>query len=73
MGEVFPCMSRSARTTAPPKTSPMHWWPRQTPSIGVFGPNVRITSLEMPASRGVHGPGEMQIRSGFSAAISCDA
>ena len=30
------------------------------------GPNVRITSQLIPASLGVHGPGEMQMRSGLS-------
>ena len=39
----------------------MHWWPRQTPSSGIVGANRSITSLEMPASRGVHGPGEMMM------------
>ncbi len=42
----------------------MHWWPRQTPSSGIRGPNRSTTSLEIPASRGVHGPGEMISRLG---------
>src|SRR5438309_3352581 len=43
---------------------------QHTPRIGVRAPNARMTSLLIPASRGVHGPGEMQIRSGASALIS---
>ena len=49
---------------------PMHWCPRHTPKIGVVGANRFSTSLEMPASFGVHGPGEMMMCVGFSAAIS---
>ena len=48
----------------------MHWCPRHTPSTGSFGPIFAMTSLEMPASFGVHGPGEMTTASGFSASIS---
>jgi hypothetical protein len=70
MGEVLPCITRSARTTLPPYAAPMDWWPRQTPRIGVVGPSRRITSTETPASLGVHGPGETTIRSGARAAIS---
>ena len=36
--EVFPCISRSARTTSPPNAWPMHWCPRHTPSTGSLGP-----------------------------------
>ena len=45
----------------------MHWWPRQTPRIGSCAGELPITSSEMPASFGVHGPGEMTMRSGSSA------
>jgi hypothetical protein len=34
--EVLPCMSCFACTILPPKASPMLWWPRQTPSIGIL-------------------------------------
>ena len=58
-----------ARTTSPPKACPSDWWPRHTPNTGMRGPSVFITSTDTPASFGVHGPGEMTIRSGFSASI----
>ena len=48
----------------------MHWWPRQTPSSGMLGPNRSTTALEIPASLGVHGPGEMINRVGRMASIS---
>ena len=48
----------------------MHWCPRQTPSVGTVGPKRRTTSVEMPASAGVRGPGEMTMRSGAIASIS---
>src|SRR5437879_2544560 len=48
----------------------MHWWPRQTPRMGVAGPKRRTTSVEIPASPGEHGPGEMMIWEGRSASIS---
>ena len=35
--------------------------------MGVVGPNRRTTSVEMPASAGVHGPGEITICVGASA------
>jgi hypothetical protein len=47
----------------------MDWWPRHTPRIGVVGPNRRTTSTDTPASAGVHGPGEITIRSGASSRI----
>jgi len=45
-------------------------WPRQTPSIGTVPASVFSTSTDTPASLGVHGPGEITMRSGFKAAIS---
>ena len=38
--------------------------------MGVVGPKRRTTSVEMPASCGVHGPGEMMMWLGASAATS---
>jgi len=38
--------------------------------MGVLPPKARITSQLMPASFGVHGPGETQMWSGFSRRIS---
>src|SRR6266699_2956363 len=48
----------------------MHWWPRQTPRIGIVGPNRRTTSVEIPASPGEHGPGEMMMWDGRNVSIS---
>ena len=48
----------------------MHWWPRQTPRIGVEGPSSRTRSVLIPASAGVHGPGEMTTPSGDMEATS---
>ena len=36
----------------------------------MLGPYLRITSLEMPASMGVHGPGETTIPAGDMASTS---
>ncbi len=44
----------------------MHWWPRQTPKSGRCGPNVRIISLDSPASLREQGPGEIKMRAGFN-------
>src|SRR5712692_5448868 len=38
---------------------------RQTPSVGSVGPSSRSRSPEMPAWRGVPGPGEMTTATGF--------
>ncbi len=48
----------------------MDWWPRHTPSIGSLPAKYLMASREMPASVGVHGPGETTMRSGFRASIS---
>jgi hypothetical protein len=56
MREVLPCITLPARTTLPPNAWPIAWWPRQTPRIGAF--TRAIASRLMPASFGVHGPGE---------------
>ena len=48
----------------------MHWWPRQTPSTGIVGPTRLTTSVEMPASAGEQGPGEMITCEGASASTS---
>ncbi|OHE84276.1 MAG: hypothetical protein A2190_13705 [Lysobacterales bacterium RIFOXYA1_FULL_69_10] len=69
MREVLPCMIDLARTTSPPNACPRLWWPRHTPRIGVVAPSSRITSTDTPASFGVHGPGEITMRSGASAWI----
>ena len=53
-----------ARTMRPPNAWPMAWWPRHTPSIGTLPAKARTASSETPASSGVHGPGEMTMRSG---------
>ena len=48
----------------PPNAWASDWWPRQTPSVGTPASGKRrIASTEMPASLGVHGPGETTTRS----------
>ena len=69
-GDVFPCTNRSAGTTLPPNTSPMHWCPRQTPRIGIFPEQRFTTSLLIPAAAGRPGPGEITIALGGEARIS---
>ena len=48
ISEVLPCITCGARTTSPPYTWPMHWWPRHTPSTGTRPPKVVITSFDTP-------------------------
>ena len=54
----------------PPKDCTMAWKPKQTPSIGNLPANFSISSNEIPASLGVHGPGEITIYLGFNFCIS---
>ena len=68
--DVLPCITRSARTTSPPYASPIAWCPRHTPRIGIVLPHRRITSTVMPASFGVHGPGESTMADGARSPIS---
>ena len=42
-----------------PWQSPIVWWPRHTPRIGISPRNRRMRSALTPASFGVHGPGEI--------------
>jgi hypothetical protein len=49
----------------------IHCKPKQIPNMGSLPAKHRITSMEMPASVGEHGPGEMQIPRGAFASISC--
>ena len=51
---------------------PMHWWPRQTPSTGSFGPKWRMMSLLTPPSFGVQGPGEMTMCVGLRSSTCVD-
>ena len=48
----------------------MAWWPRQTPRSGTVGPAFSISSRQMPASLGVHGPGDSTMPLGFSPSTS---
>jgi hypothetical protein len=48
----------------------MHWCPRQTARIGVTPANRWTSSIGIPASFGVHGPGDIAIASGARAAIA---
>ena len=50
--------------TLPPNAWPIDWWPRQTPSVLTPASGKRrMTSTLIPASLGVHGPGETTTRS----------
>ena len=64
---VLPCIRWGARMTRPPKAAPIAWCPRQTPSTGTLPENFFTTAIVIPASSGVHGPGESRMRSGFQA------
>ncbi len=60
--------------TLPPNACASDWWPRQTPSVGTPASGKRrMTSTEMPASSGVHGPGETTTRSEPPASSSSTA
>src|SRR3989454_8089774 len=73
MRDALPCIGRPARTMPAPYAAPMHWCPRHTPRMGIVDPNRRTTSVEIPASPGEQGPGEMMICEGPSRSISsCD-
>ena len=61
-------MRWGAATTVPPKTAPMHWWPRQTPRIGISPARARMRPCDAPSS-GRPGPGEMRRASGRCARI----
>ena len=67
--EVLPCLISFALITVPPNDSPRHWWPKQTPNIGNLGAKYLIVSLDIPASVGLQGPGEMISPSGFNCSI----
>ena len=55
----------------PPKTWPIAWWPRHTPSTGMpRSANARIAAQMMPASSGRPGPGRQQHRVGRRASAS---
>ena len=68
--ERRPCMGRRARPTRAPKAAPIHWWPRQIPRIGTRPDRLCTRAVEIPASAGVQGPGEITMASGASAAAS---
>src|SRR5579872_6704266 len=70
MRDILPCITRAARTTRPPYASPMAWWPRHTPSVGITGPQRETTGTVIPASCGVHGPGDSTMAFGASAPTS---
>ncbi len=64
MAEVLPCMRVGATTIRPPYTSPMAWWPRHTPRMGISPASSLITVMLTPALSGRPGPGEMRMASG---------
>jgi hypothetical protein len=61
-------MMDRARTIFPPNATPIDWWPKHTPNRGVPLPaHSFTTSIEMPASCGSPGPGEITTPSGSRA------
>ena len=52
ISDDFPWTISSALSTFPPNASIIAWWPRQTPKIGIFPPNLVIMLIELPASFG---------------------
>ena len=63
-------MIRSVADHLPPKTWPMHWWPRQTPEQRHPRGEAPDQVVGDPRLRGVHGPGEMMRCEGLRASIS---
>ena len=63
-GESFPCINSLALIIFEPKAWPMHWCPKHTPRIGILPLKFLITSRDIPASLGVHGPGDITKYSG---------
>ena len=60
-----------ARTTTPPNTSPIAWWPRQTPRIGMRSAHATDhRASRCPASAGVPGPGDTTMPAGARRSIS---
>ena len=61
----WPCRGRAgAASPRPPNACAIAWWPRHTPSVGTPASGIRRTSSSViPASSGVHGPGETTQRS----------
>src|SRR5213596_426809 len=47
--------------------SPIAWWPRHTPRTGTFPASALTSGTRIPASPGVHGPGESTAAVGLSA------
>ena len=52
----------------PPKAAPIAWCPKQTPRIGTS--EDLMSSTDIPASFGVHGPGDITILLGLLSIIS---
>ena len=68
ISDVFPCTGPDLRPVdPPPKATPMHWWPRQTPKTAWSERRAGSRRIETPASSGVPGPGDMTTASGSSA------
>ena len=63
-------MTARAWTIFPPNAWPIDWWPRHTPRIGILPAKRWIAGTEIPASVGVHGPGEITMCFGASRSTS---
>ena len=58
---VFPCISFLAWIILDPNTCPIIWWPKQTPSIGIFLYKDFTILRQLPDWLGLPGPGEITI------------
>ena len=62
---VLPCINLFACMIFDPKTWPIIWWPRHTPSIGILLYNDLTIFIQFPAWLGFPGPGDITILSYF--------
>ena len=69
--ELFPWRGAGARSTQPPWSAAIAWWPRQTPSSGTPARSAAaIISRVRPARSGRPGPGEITTARGRLATTS---
>jgi len=61
----FPCIKYLALIIFDPNTCPMIWWPKHTPSIGIFFEKNLTIFKQLPDWFGLPGPGEITILSNF--------
>ena len=62
---VFPWTNSLAWIILDPNIWPIIWWPKQTPSIGIFLYSLLTMLIQFPDWLGLPGPGEITILSYF--------